>query len=104
MKPLLPLYAAVFALSACAAEPEPEPVFDPNVDVTPGLNDKEPDTCHAGNFTYYIGKPVAELQTAVAGKELMVMAPGSLGSQEYNAARIDAFVDEAGLVYKLSCG
>ncbi len=104
MKPFLMISAAVLALSACAPEPEPAPVFDPNIDVTPGLNDKEPDTCHASNFSYYVGKPIAELQAAVAGKDLMVMAPGSLGSQEYSSGRIDAFVDEAGLVYRLSCG
>lgn len=104
MKPFLMISAIVLALSACAPAPAPVPVYDPSIDVTPGLNDKEPDTCRAGNFTYYVGRPIAELQTAVAGKELLVMAPGSLGSQEYNAGRINAFVDEAGLVYRLSCG
>jgi hypothetical protein len=100
-----PLFSALFiGLAACAPAPEPAPVFDPNVDVTPGLNDKEPDTCRAGLFTFYVGRPVAEIQAAVADKPLMVIAPGSLGTQDYNAARINAFVDDKGLVYRLSCG
>ena len=47
---------------------------------------------------------MAELQAAVADKPLAILAPGSLGSQEYNSGRINAFVDDAGLVYRLSCG
>ena len=104
MKAIFPIFPLLFGLMACAPEPEPVPVYDPSIDVTPGLNDKEPDTCHAANFSYYVGKPVAELQTAVADKPLMILAPGALGSQEYNSGRINAFVDAAGLVYRLSCG
>ena len=104
MKAILPIITLTLGLSACAPEPEPLPVYDPKVDVTPGLNDKEPDTCHAGLFSYYIGKPVAEVQAAVADKPLVVIAPGALGSQEYDSARINAFVDDKGLVYRLSCG
>lgn len=94
----------LLGLSACAPKPEPVPVHDPNIDVTPGLNDKEPDTCRAGLFGFYIGRPVAEIQAAVADKPLMVLAPGALGTQDYNAARINAFVDDKGLVSRLSCG
>ena len=104
MKAILPIFSLFLVLSACAPAPEPEPVYDPNVDLTPGLNDKEPDTCHAANFSYYIGKPLSELRAAVADKPLMVVAPDSLGSQEYNSGRINAFVDQTGLVYRLSCG
>lgn len=104
MKAILLFFSLFLGLSACAPEPEPMPVYDPNIDVTPGLNDKEPDTCHAGKFSYYVGKPVAALQVAVADKPLVVLAPGALGSQEYNSGRINAFVDATGLVYRLSCG
>ena len=104
MKAFLPIIAALVSLSACAPEPEPTPAYDPTVDVTPGLNDKEPDTCHAANFSYYIGKPASELQAAVADKPLVLRAPGALGSQEYDSSRIDAYIDEKGLVYRLTCG
>jgi hypothetical protein len=104
MKAFSLISVVLAGLAACAPEPEPVPLYDPTIDVTPGLNDKEPDICHAANFSYYVGKPVAELQTAVADKPLLVLAPGSLGSQEYNSARINAFVDETGNVYRLSCG
>ena len=104
MKAIFPIFTLFLGLAACAPEPEPVPLYDPNVDLTPGLNDKEPDTCHAGNFASYIGKPVTELQAAAADKPLVVLAPGALGSQEYDAARINAFVDQTGTLYRLSCG
>jgi len=104
MKAILLIFTLFLGVSACAPKPAPAPAYDPALDVTPGLNDKEPDTCHARNFGYYIGKPLAELQIALAGQPLMVLAPGALGSQEYNSARINAYVDAAGMVYHLSCG
>lgn len=104
MQSIVPIFAVFLALSACVAPPEPMPAYDPAVDVTPGLNDKEPDLCRARNFTYYIGKPVAELHAAVADKPLLILSPGTLGSQDYDSARINAHVDQAGRVYRLSCG
>lgn len=104
MKAIVPIFILLAGLSACAPEPEHVPLFDPNVDVTPGLNDKEPDTCHAANFTAFIGRPVTDLQAAAMDKEIVVMAPGALGSQEYDSARINAYVDPAGVIYRLSCG
>lgn len=104
MKPIAATIIVFLGLCACAPEPEPVPVLDPAIDRTPGLNDKEPDTCHAGNFLFYVGRPVSELQVAVSGRPLRVIAPGALGTQEYSADRIDAFVDDKGLVYRLSCG
>lgn len=106
MKAILLIFTLFLGLSACAPEPEPAPLpaYDPTIDVTPGLNDREPDTCHAGNFGFYVGRPVAELQAAVVDKPLAVIVPGALGSQEYNSARINAYVDGAGTVYRLSCG
>ena len=104
MKAVLPIFALFLGLSACAPAPAPAPVFDPSVDVTPGLNDKEPDTCHAARYRFFVGKPPAELQAVLDGKPMVVMGPGSLGSQEYSSARINAFVDEAGMIYRLSCG
>jgi hypothetical protein len=94
----------ILALSACTPPPEPIQAYDPTIDVTPGLNDKEPDLCNSDLFSFYIGRPVAEIRAAVAGKPLLILGPGTLGSQEYNASRINAFVDDKGKVYRLSCG
>lgn len=109
MKPFALMSALILGLAACAPAPEPEPVFDPNVDVTPGLNDKEPDTCHAVNFAFYVGKPVADLKLAVAHRaqqvgSFQILAPGALGTQEYDSGRINAHIDAAGTVTRLSCG
>jgi hypothetical protein len=104
MKAFLSLAVLMLALVACAPKPEPVPVRDPNVDVTPGLNEREPDTCHAALYRWFVGKPVAEFQAAASGKNLTVITPISLGSQEYDSSRINAFTDNAGLVTRLSCG
>lgn len=104
MRAFFSLATLMLVLAACAPKPEPMPVRDPNVDVTPGLNEREPDTCHAALYRWFVGKPVAEFQAAAVGKTLAVITPTSLGSQEYDSTRINAYTDTAGLVTRLSCG
>jgi hypothetical protein len=104
MKASVSIFALVLVFGACAPEPEPLPPFDPNADVTPGLNDKEPDTCHAANHAYLLGQPVAALSSAGITKEVRVIAPGALGTQEYNSQRINVTLDDAGTILRLSCG
>lgn len=104
MKAILPILALSFGLFACAPEPEPAPVPDPNVDVTPGLNDREPDTCKAASYAHLIGQPIASLQAAAAGKAVRIIAPGAIVTQEYDAFRIDAHLDDAGNILRLTCG
>lgn len=104
MKAFARFSALLLCLAACATEPESVPVYGPGADITPGLNDKEPDTCKVALFSPYIGRPVTEIQAAVGSNPLLVVLPGSLGTQDYDAARINAFVDDNGLVYRLSCG
>lgn len=107
MKAILPIFILVLGLSACAPEPEPEPLplpVDPTIDVTPGLNDREPDTCKAASFGHLIGQPVASLQAAAVGKEIRMIAPGAIITQEYNAFRINAHLDGNGNIFRLTCG
>lgn len=106
MKPFAPSLCLILALSACVTAPEPEPVqvYDPNVDVTPGLNEKEPDTCKAQQYGYLVGQPVTALHTAGIRQSYRVIAPGAIVTQEYDSSRIDVSVDGAGLINKLSCG
>lgn len=104
MKAFAPLFVAL-ALAACAPKPEPEPLpVDPNIDLTPGWNDKEPDTCHAGDFQYLVGQPSTALDMAGITRAYRVIAPGALVSQEYNSQRIDVQIDEAGTITRLMCG
>lgn len=98
-------FVCVLALAACAREPEPEPLpVDPNIDLTPGWNDKEPDTCHAADFQYLVGQPSTALDMAGITRAYRVIVPGALVSQEYDSQRIDVQVDEAGTITRLTCG
>lgn len=90
------------ALMGCA--PEPLPVANPNVDLTPGWNEAEPDTCGAAPFVHLVGGPVDRVHMAGLPGIYRVLAPGAIVSQEYNAQRIDIQVDGAGVVTRLTCG
>lgn len=98
--------ALPLALAACAPVPEPLPLPlpDPNIDLTPGLNDKEPDTCHATDYAYLVGQPESVLPTAGITKTYRVITPGAIITQEYSAQRIDVRVDDLGIITALSCG
>lgn len=106
----LRLFPVLALMAACAPQPEPLPAhpppIGPPVDVTPGLNEKEPDTCKAAPLMVHLGQPVGALQAAVAatGQKLRVIGPGDIVSQEYDSFRVDALVDGAGLVTRITCG
>lgn len=106
MQPFAPLILAALALAACVREPEPAPapVYDPNIDVTPGWNDKEPDTCHASQLQHLVGQPVEALHMEGIPRAYRVIAPGAIVSQEYDSQRLDAYIDGAGTIVKVSCG
>lgn len=103
MRALLPLLILT-SLIACAPEPEPLPPVDPNIDRTPGWNEKEPDTCRAGDYRHLVGQPATALDMAGISRAYRVIAPGGLVSQEYNAQRIDVELDSAGTIVRLTCG
>ncbi len=108
-RPLWMLLCLVAA--ACAAPPEPEPVqtpapvFDPSVDVTPGFNDREPDTCKASGLQGYVGQPVSVVQSLALPGPVRVIAPGEMYDQEeYHSNRVDVRTDGAGTITSISCG
>ena len=80
-------------LVACAA-PEPEtmapaapPGIDPvtglPVDLTPGLNEREPDTCHAADYQYLMGQTeAAVMAAAITDRPTRMVTMGGIVSQE----------------------
>lgn len=96
----------VMGLMGCVAAPKPAPlpVVDPMVDLTPGWNEAEPDTCGATPFLHLVGGPVDRVHMAGMPGIYRVVAPGAIVSQEYNAHRIDIQVDAKGTVTRLTCG
>jgi hypothetical protein len=103
-------------LVACAA-PEPEtispatpPGIDPvtglPVDLTPGLNEREPDTCHAADYQYLMGQTEAAVTAAAITDRptRMVTMGGIVSQEEYNSFRVNFYTDATGRIVRISCG
>ena len=107
-------YLPVVALMLLACTPAPEPVtptvpgIDPvtgqTVDLTPGLNDLEPDVCKSALFAGLMGQPGTSVGTAGLGQTYRVIPLGSLITEEYSSQRINFYLDGAGNIAKINCG
>ena len=112
MKPIPALFLLGLALgpAGCAPSAEAPPAVapaqrPPSAEVTPGLNEKEPDTCKAAGLYEVIGQPSGMLRTTPAPGPVRVIAPDTVYDQEeYRSDRINVFVDGAGVIRYLSCG
>lgn len=81
-----------------------DPVTGQPVDVTPGLNDLEPDVCNGTAYNRLIGQPAAAVATAGIAAPTRVIPLGALITEEYSSARINFYLDGAGNIAKISCG
>lgn len=96
-------------LSACGPAPVPDVVppegdFTDLIDVTPGLNDIEPDHCGAAAFDVYLSQPVAVLQGVPISRDYRVIPFDGIVTQEYNAYRINFRLNGRGDIAKVDCG
>mgnify|MGYP006199418061 FL=1 len=105
-------------MAACAPAPEPapmpvQPVVPPGIDpvtgqpidLTPGLNDREPDTCHAADVQYLLGQTEAAVSAAGLTRPTRMVVPGGIFSQEeYNSFRVNFCTDSTGRIVRISCG
>lgn len=101
MKPLFPLFVAL-CLGACM--PKPEPVAIPMPRPDNGLKQQEPDSCGAKDLGHVIGKREGQLRTVHLKGRYRAIAPGGLVTQDYDAFRLNVYLDENGLIQQLSCG
>jgi hypothetical protein len=109
------LFVLPLVLAACGA-PEPvvapqslppgiDPVTGQPIDLTPGLNDREPDTCKAAQYQYLIGQPEGAVAAAGVMRPTRVVPMGGIVSQEeYDSFRINFHLDATGTIVRLSCG
>lgn len=108
------LFALALCLAGCAPTPAPEPVpetvpgIDPltgqSYDLTPGLNDLEPDVCKGQIYASLMGQPASAIANAAIPKTTRIIPLGGLITEEYSSQRIDFYLDGAGNIAKISCG
>ena len=112
-------FILALVLAGCGSTSEVEPVqpapqvalpgIDPvtglPIDRTPGLNDREPDTCHAADYQSLIGQTEAEVRAAGIPRPTRMVTPTSIIDQErYDSFRINFHTDVAGRIFKITCG
>lgn len=106
------LCALLAMLAACTPAPEPipptvpgiDPVTGQPVDLTPGLNDLEPDVCKSAPYRGLIGQPAAAVASAGILAPTRIIPLGGLITEEYSSDRINFYLDGAGNIAKISCG
>lgn len=110
-KALIALLAAL-PLSACVAaapQPEPLPAVAPVPVVAPvagisGLQSREPDACHAGNYQHALGQPGSMIASLGVTRDYRIVEYRGIEPQEYDPLRIVFRLDQAGNVYNIDCG
>lgn len=95
LRPLLML-PALFALAACASQPQDEAVASGG-------------TCNAEPAQSYIGKPAdaANVQAAFkasGAKSLRSLKPGEAMTMDYREDRVNILQDASGNIERISCG
>lgn len=104
--------AVMTVLSACTPAPEPlpptvpgiDPITGQPVDLTPGLNDLEPDVCKSAPYMRLIGQPAAAVAGAGITAPTRIVPLGGLITEDYSSSRINFYLDGAGKIAKISCG
>lgn len=113
MRAIVLSLALLVALAACGAPPEPilptvpgiDPLTGQPFDLTPGLNDKEPDTCHGAEQAFLIGQPASAVATQGVTRPIRIVPLGEIVDQEeYNSSRINFMLDATGIIVQIKCG
>ncbi|SOC05348.1 I78 family peptidase inhibitor [Rhodobacter maris] len=104
--------AALLALGACASsqeeslpeQPLPVPHMTPAVSQDGALEAREPDTCHAVEYTSALGQPSSVIPTLGITRPINVVEWRGIEPQEYNPQRIVFRLDAAGNIFNIDCG
>jgi hypothetical protein len=101
---------AVLALAACVpGAPEPLPAGfagdgGGGAVALPGPAEGGPDTCQAAARQSLLGQPASVLASAGLSQPVRVIPLGGIVSQEYDATRLNLYLDAAGLIVRITCG
>jgi|GEM_PF-1938098 len=98
-------------LSGCALPPKKTEIIlvpaadSPPEDLTPGFDDKEPDTCKAASLQALIGQPSGNLRTFAMPGPVRIIVPGRVVDQdEYRSNRINAHINNDAVITQITCG
>lgn len=115
-RPLLVLSLAALGLAGCmpARAPAPLPVqpvapiaAEPvvaSVSGLAGLQERQPDACHAKDYVSALGQPGSVIPTLGITRQFRVVEYRGIEPQEYNALRIVFRLDQAGNIQNIDCG
>ena len=103
---------AVFLLAACQEQPyeyAPSPVTPtPYVTEQPivgsGLEERQPDTCHAVDYISALGQPGSVIPTLGLSRPYRVVEWRGVEDQIYNPQRVVFRLDAAGNIFNIDCG
>lgn len=109
---LAPLLASLMLLGACndaqqdpvAEQPLPVPHMTPTVSQDGALEEREPDTCHAADYTAALGRPSSVIPTLGITRPINVVEWRGIEPQIYNPQRIVFRLDAAGNIFNIDCG
>ncbi|MBV0890751.1 hypothetical protein KTN05_02665 [Paracoccus sp. Z118] len=95
-------------LAACAPAPaavEPLPVMEvPAVTGVSGLQERQPDGCHAGTYVSALGQPGSVIRTLGITRDYRVVEHRGIEPQEYDPLRIVFRLDQMGNIQNIDCG
>lgn len=105
----LTAFSVLALLAACtpAYQSQPDPVTPmpvAPVEGVSGLESREPDACHAKDYTSALGQPGAVIPTLGVTRDYRVVEYRGIEPQEYDPLRIVFRLDAAGNVYNIDCG
>lgn len=69
-----------------------------------GLEERQPDLCHAKDYTSALGQPGAAIAGLGVTREYRVVEYRGIEPQEYNPQRVVFRLDAGGNVYNIDCG
>ncbi len=69
-----------------------------------GLTERLPDTCRLEQVQQYRGQSAAAVEGAGLAMPYRVIGPSDIVTQEYNPTRVNFFLNNGGMVDRISCG
>ncbi|MFT7058233.1 MAG: hypothetical protein ACJASV_000733 [Pseudorhodobacter sp.] len=95
-----------FLLIACTPDPgRPVDIVLPTASVPESiLQSREPDSCGVAEVQGLIGQPEGNIRTVRISHRYRVVPFAGIVTQEYDAARLNFYLNESSVITRVSCG